>query len=66
MLKQHMLKEDREYRAGFWIPDLEDEDNLNLLRGWNGEWSSLSRLKYIRLARSGVRKESSFPPKGES
>jgi translation machinery-associated protein 16 len=61
-----MLKEDREYSAGFWLPDLEDEDNLNLLRGWNGEWSSLSRLKYIRLTRNGVRKESSFPPKGES
>lgn len=66
VLKQSMLNEDREYSAGFWIPDLQDQQTLNLLRSWNGEWTSLSSLKYIRLTRNGLTRQSSFPPKGQS
>ena len=43
-----------------------DADNVEVLRNWNGEWTSLNTLKYVRLARSGARHESSFPPKGQS
>lgn len=58
--------EQKEHDTGFWMPDIEDEENLRLLRDWSGEWTSLSTLKYIRLSRSGLKHESSFPPKGES
>ena len=66
LLKQCMLTEDREYSAGFWIPDLHDQQTLDLLQSWNGEWTSLSNLKYIRLTRNGLMRQSSFPPKGQS
>ncbi|KAI9723691.1 MAG: hypothetical protein M1812_000991 [Candelaria pacifica] len=66
LLKQRIVMEGREYDTGFWIPDLEDEENLKQLEKWNGEWSSLNTLKYIRQARSGSRHDSSFPPKGQS
>ncbi|KAA6411528.1 MAG: hypothetical protein FRX48_04808 [Lasallia pustulata] len=66
LLGQRIATEQREYDTGFWLPDMEDKENLRLLRDWNGEWTSLSTVKYIRLSRNGLRHESSFPPNGES
>lgn len=59
-------KEDREYSTGFWMPDMENEESLRLLRDWNGQWSSLSTLRFIRLMHGGAIISSSFPPKGKS
>ena len=58
--------EEREYGGGFWIPDMSDTANLELLRNWNREWTSLNTLKYVRLTKNGVKHDSSFPPKGQS
>ncbi|KAK4697111.1 translation machinery-associated protein 16, partial [Lecanoromycetidae sp. Uapishka_2] len=66
LLKQHTQTEDREYTGGFWMPDLTDGGNLKTLRGWNGEWTALNTLKYVRVSRGGTNKPSSFPPKGLS
>ena len=66
ILRQRILREEREYSAGFWLPDMADAQNVRLLKHWNGEWTSLNTLIYIRLSKSGVRHESSFPPKGQS
>ena len=61
-----MTTEEREYDAGFWLPDVDDEDNVTRLRVWNGEWASLATFKFVRIKRDGGKVESSFPPKGES
>jgi translation machinery-associated protein 16 len=61
-----MAVEDREYDAGFWIPDMQDDDNLAILKAWNGEWTALNTFKYIRLSRDGILQQSNFPPKGLS
>ena len=66
LLQQSVKMEYREYDGGFWIPDMQDEGNLGLLRGWNGEWTALNAFKYVRLSKDGTMKESSFPPKGLS
>ena len=66
LLKQFMTTEYQEYEGGLWIPNLQDEANLGMLRGWNGEWTALSTIKYVRLSRKGTLRESSFPPKGLS
>ncbi len=66
LLQQFMTTEDREYNAGFWIPDMEDEENLRKLREWNGEWTAMNTLGFVRLSRDGTIKQSSFPPKGLS
>ena len=65
-LKQLISTEEREFEGGFWIPDMTDARNIELLQNWNGEWTSLNLLKYVRLSKSGARHESSFPPKGQS
>ena len=66
LLQQFIMTEYREYDGGFWIPHMQDEGNLRMLREWNGEWTALSTLKYVRLSKDGTLKESSFPPKGLS
>ncbi|KAL9103632.1 MAG: hypothetical protein Q9187_008985 [Circinaria calcarea] len=66
LLKQRIATEEREYEAGFWIPDMTDTHNVELLRDWGGEWTSLNTLKYVRLLKDGSKHSSSFPPKGKS
>jgi len=61
-----MVAEEREYDSGFWLPDMQDEANLRILRNWNGEWTSLNTLKYVRISRDGAIRLSKFPPKGLS
>jgi len=66
LLGRSMVTAEKEYDSGFWLPDMQDEGNLELLRNWNGQWTSLSTLKYIRLSRDGSIRQSRFPPKGLS
>lgn len=58
--------EEREFKAGFWVPDMRDEGCLERLRRWGGQWGSLSTLTYIRVVKESGIKPSSFPPKGLS
>ncbi|RMD42321.1 hypothetical protein DV735_g2775, partial [Chaetothyriales sp. CBS 134920] len=58
--------ETREFKAGFWVPDLRDEEGRARLERWAGEWSGLNTLKFVRVVKGGAVKPSSFPPKGLS
>ena len=66
LLKQAQTVEQGEYTSGFWVPDLEDMDNLGRLKDWGGQWSALATIKFVRVSRDGTKKDSSFPPKGLS
>ncbi|QVM05415.1 hypothetical protein D8B26_000126 [Coccidioides posadasii str. Silveira] len=65
-LTQREEFEAKEYATGFWVPDLGSEDNIRRLKGWNGDWSSLSNLDFVRLNREGNKQQSAFPPRGLS
>lgn len=65
-LKQRTQTEEKEFKTGFWMPDLSDKDVLLALKNWNGEWSGLSPMTFVRLTQDGVKQTSSFPPKGMS
>ncbi|KAL8797478.1 MAG: hypothetical protein Q9195_000294 [Heterodermia aff. obscurata] len=66
LLRQRIEMEEREYNAGYWVPDMEDGKNLVALREWSGEWENLNILRFIRVTKGGNKIESSFPPKGKS
>ncbi|MCJ1326366.1 hypothetical protein MMC10_003030 [Thelotrema lepadinum] len=66
LLKQRIAAEQGEYSSGFWIPDLSDESNLEKLRVWNEEWSSLGQISFVRVHMDGRALPSSFPPKSLS
>ncbi|KAJ5769249.1 hypothetical protein N7520_003808 [Penicillium odoratum] len=65
-LTQRTQAEEKEFKTGFWMPDLSDEDAFLKLKHWNGEWTALSSAKFIRLVLGGEKQSSSFPPKGMS
>lgn len=58
--------EEAEWKAGFWIPDVRLQDGRDKLDRWTGDWAGLNTLKFIRMTKDGVVKDSSFPPKGMS
>ena len=66
LLKRRIDTENREYDTGFWIPDMEDAENIGRLESWMGDWTSLSTLTYVRLSRDGKKRSSTFPPKAQS
>ncbi|RDW86760.1 translation machinery-associated protein 16 [Aspergillus mulundensis] len=65
-LLQRTEAENKEFKTGFWMPDLTEEDVVSALVRWNGNWSGLSPLKFIRLTKEGGKQASTFPPKGLS
>ncbi|KKA28981.1 hypothetical protein TD95_000901 [Thielaviopsis punctulata] len=67
--KEYQLKTKKEameteYKNGFLVPDLTLGDNLIMLATWDGNWSHLSHVKWIKLPLEGEPKATTFPPKG--
>ena len=58
--------EEKEFKSGIWIPDIRNKALRERLERWNGDWSGLNTLKFIRVVKNGPVKDSSFPPKGLS
>ena len=66
IIRQFKSAVEKEFESGLWMPDLLRSQNLNVLLKWNGEWTSLVTLEYVRVTRSGDLIESAFPPKGSN
>lgn len=65
-IRHRIEMEENEFKSGFWIPDLRDDEGVRKLRAWNGNWSSLNTLKFVRISRESGIRASTFPPKGLS
>ncbi|CAB4405313.1 unnamed protein product [Rhizophagus irregularis] len=48
-LESLKLKEKKEYIEGFEIPDFMNPKNVKLLRQWDGDINSMTRIKIIRI-----------------
>ncbi|KAL0939574.1 uncharacterized protein CTRU02_206184 [Colletotrichum truncatum] len=66
LLKMKIATLEEEYKIGFFLPDLTNESNVNLLDRWEGSWSFLPSVAWVRITSDGNIKKSSFPPKGSS
>ncbi|KAK4111626.1 hypothetical protein N656DRAFT_144041 [Canariomyces notabilis] len=64
LLKMKISALEKEQRDGFYIPDLTSEDNIQLLGRWEGSWSYLTNLSWVKISSKGNVKPSSFPPQG--
>lgn len=47
------------------VPVLDTEENAELLNRWEGSWSYLTTLKWVRVSCKGTVQPSSFPPRGD-
>ncbi|TEA12095.1 Translation machinery-associated protein 16 [Colletotrichum sidae] len=64
MLRMKIGAIEEEYKNGFYLPDLMDGSNVTLLDRWEGSWSFLTSVAWVRISSDGTIKKSSFPPKG--
>ncbi|KAI1377857.1 translation machinery-associated protein 16 [Hypoxylon crocopeplum] len=65
LLKVKIDKLQKECQNGFLIPVLDTEENAGILNRWEGSWSYLNTLKWVRVSSAGNVQPSSFPPRGE-
>jgi translation machinery-associated protein 16 len=65
-LSDQLLKEAIADHIFAVLPDLTDADNVVFLDRWEGTWSYLPTLKWVRVTKAGEVQTTSFPPKGKS
>ncbi|KAI5842385.1 translation machinery-associated protein 16 [Morchella snyderi] len=51
LLKQRIDREIEEFRTGFYIPDLQDSENIERLRRWDGTVGSLAQVRFTRISK---------------
>lgn len=67
LLRMKIAEDVKEYENGFYLPDLMDANNVTYLDRWEGPWSYLSTLKWVRISTNGeIQTSLKFPPKGQS
>ncbi|KAI0165187.1 translation machinery-associated protein 16 [Hypoxylon sp. FL1284] len=65
LLRVKIDKLQKEYQSGFLLPVLDTEEDAALLCRFEGSWSYLTALKWVRVSSTGTIHPSSFPPKGD-
>ncbi|OAL39680.1 hypothetical protein AYO20_01077 [Fonsecaea nubica] len=65
-ITQRKETEEREFRAGLWVPELRNDESREKVERWAGEWGGLNTLDFVRVVKSGGIRPSSFPPKALS
>ncbi|KAI1769860.1 translation machinery-associated protein 16 [Hypoxylon cercidicola] len=65
LLKVKVDKLQKEYQSGFLLPVLDTEENAAVLGRYEGSWSYLTGLKWVRISSAGTVQPSSFPPRGD-
>ncbi|CEI39115.1 hypothetical protein FVEN_g10714 [Fusarium venenatum] len=61
LLKAKINLLEEEYKGGFIMPDLLDSHNVNVLLLWEGSWSYLTQLKWIKVNSEGQVRSTAFP-----
>lgn len=51
-------------RFALALPDVMTDENVKLLADWEGSWSKLTTLTWIKVSRTGQIRKSDFPSKG--
>ncbi|KAI5863887.1 translation machinery-associated protein 16 [Durotheca rogersii] len=64
LLQVKIDKLQKEHQSGFLVPALDSEENATLLCRWEGSWSYLTTLRWVRVSSDGAVQPSSFPPRG--
>ncbi|KAK8138031.1 hypothetical protein PG984_001411 [Apiospora sp. TS-2023a] len=65
LLKVKISTLQKEYENGFLLPEMTTEESVMLLDRFEGSWSYLTNLKWVKLSEDGRVQPSSFPPKGD-
>ncbi|KAL1891173.1 translation machinery-associated protein 16 [Sporothrix stenoceras] len=61
-LKVKIASLEKEFQNGFLVPDLTSKDNVSALERWEGSWSQLNSLSWVRITEAGAVRSATFPP----
>ncbi|KAH6653208.1 translation machinery-associated protein 16 [Truncatella angustata] len=64
LLKVKISTLEKEYQCGFLTPELTTEEDAQRFEKWEGSWTYLTGLKWVRISTDGKVSQSSFPPRG--
>ncbi|KAF7546429.1 hypothetical protein G7046_g9305 [Stylonectria norvegica] len=64
LLKNRINALESEYQKGFIIPDLLAHETVSALHLWEGSWSYLSQMKWIKVMAGGDARPIAFPAGG--
>ncbi|KFA62036.1 hypothetical protein S40285_02110 [Stachybotrys chlorohalonatus IBT 40285] len=64
LLKLKVSALETEYKQGFVIPDLTTAESAAQLERWEGSWSYLTTLSWIKVTKGGQSRASELPSKG--
>ncbi|KAF4585952.1 Translation machinery-associated protein 16 [Ophiocordyceps camponoti-floridani] len=64
LLKMRISALEAEFRNGFAVPDVLQGENAKLLADWEGSWSKLTTLPWIKVSSEGHARSCDFPSKG--
>lgn len=62
LLKARVVKLEKEYQTGIYMPDLTSSANLDAFDRWEGSYAFLAGLSWVKFLPSGEMKPASFPP----
>ncbi|KAL2163415.1 hypothetical protein VTH06DRAFT_5472 [Thermothelomyces fergusii] len=62
LLKMKITALQKEQRDGFYLPDLTSEANVQQLSKFEGSWSYLNSIAWVKISAAGAVKPSKFPP----
>ncbi|KAK0713013.1 translation machinery-associated protein 16 [Lasiosphaeria miniovina] len=62
MLKLRIATLQKEYQNGYYLPDLTNENNLQVLDRWDKSWTYLANLAWVKITTTGIVKPTLFPP----
>lgn len=61
LLKVKISNLETEYKQGFLLPDVLTSENANALLLWEGSWSYLPQLKWVKVNSEGQVRDAAFP-----
>ncbi|TQS33550.1 hypothetical protein Golomagni_06102 [Golovinomyces magnicellulatus] len=64
LLKMKIKALESEYKDGFLLPDIMSEEGVKKLELWEGSWSYLTTLTWIKVSIAGKVNPGDFPSKG--
>ncbi|PTB61987.1 hypothetical protein BBK36DRAFT_1173049 [Trichoderma citrinoviride] len=63
LLKIKIAALEKEYEAGFLIPDITTAQSVKLLDAWEGAWAYLATLPWVKVTAAGNVRKSELPSK---
>ncbi|KAL6852694.1 translation machinery-associated protein 16 [Amphichorda felina] len=64
LLKMKISALKTEYDQGFWLPNVMSAEKVKLLIEWEGSWTYLTNIPWIKVSSSGQSRPADFPAKG--